>query len=164
MIKAAILNFVISWAVDLFTKFGAWIIGGAAAMLAFLFSSHVRKYTIVLLAAVILLGGASFWGWQLGRPTPAELCRPWAQIVGNNSDTFSKETLKKLRAHNATGVRMDCWEPYVPAKDVPAKKTPVKKKVVAPKAVTPVEKAPIPLERPADKGRQTIFDFFKQGN
>ncbi len=61
--------------------FWPWIVGIATAVLAFLFSPTIRKYTVAALAIGILLGLSALWGYNLPHKT---------QVVTHQCTEFTK--------------------------------------------------------------------------
>lgn len=59
VITTAIWKFISSW----FMQFWGWLVAGGVAVLAFMFSVNVRKYTIAAIAILVVLAGTFVWGY-----------------------------------------------------------------------------------------------------
>ena len=77
MITAMVWTFI----VDILTKFWMWIAGAAIAVLVFLFSPTIRKYTIGIIAVLAL--GAIVWLWGYNSNHTVE-------VITHSCDEFRK--------------------------------------------------------------------------
>jgi hypothetical protein len=84
-LMSAIVTAVFAFIVNFLTQFWMWFAGAAVAILAFLFSPTLRKYTIGIIAALILLGLAAIWGYNLNHPV---------EVVTHTCEEFRKWLVK----------------------------------------------------------------------
>jgi hypothetical protein len=64
LISGFILTNIWSFLTGIFYQFWMWIVGSSVALLAFLFSPTLRKYTVGLIAIVLLATAVWIWGYN----------------------------------------------------------------------------------------------------
>ena len=119
MIATAVLAAIQGWLATvlwpILVTFAGWIIAGAAAVLGFLFSPTLRKWTIGAIAILLILGLTWTNGYFACRgnavslPAPVSICANPAfhqiKLVGTNN----RQTIAAVREHNDLGEQLGCW-------------------------------------------------------
>lgn len=92
-------------------QFGAWIAAGAVAVLGFLFSPAVRKYTIAGIAIAVILGFTWVHGFETGKGHgSSDICKDPAFTQLVLTGKFSPALKAWAVKHNDLGARLGCWD------------------------------------------------------
>lgn len=111
MIVSAITAWFATVVWPIIVAFAGWIAAAAAAILAFLFSPAIRKYTIAVLCFLFLMGFAWVNGYITGKSggVQNDIClNPnfhQITLTGKNSSS----TIAAVREHNDLGEALGCW-------------------------------------------------------
>lgn len=79
MVASAILSAIWSWIVGVFMAFWPWIVAGASAVLAFLWSPTIRKYTIGLVAVAAIGLSVFIWGYNSNHTVTTHPCTEYSK-------------------------------------------------------------------------------------
>lgn len=79
MIATAILTVVWNWIVGVVVAFWPWLVAGASAILAFLFSPSIRKYTIAIIAVAAILASVFVWGYNSNHTVTTLPCTEYSK-------------------------------------------------------------------------------------
>lgn len=76
MISGIILSTIMTFVWTTLSAFWGWIIAGGLALLGFLFSPTLRKYTIAAITILAVLGSAYVYGYTKGSTAPRDPVPP----------------------------------------------------------------------------------------
>ncbi len=88
---SAILSLVLGW----LSQFWMWIVGVAVAILGFMFSPAIRKYTLAAIAVVAIVAVVYFWGFNSNHTV---------QTVTHTCDEFRKWLVSGPATDKAIGI------------------------------------------------------------
>lgn len=111
IILAGILLWLKATLLPIFVQFGVWIAAGAAAVLSFLFSPAIRKYTIAGIAVLAILGVVWYNGFETGKGHgSSDICKDprFTQLVLKGK--VSQGLVNWAKAHNDLGASLGCWD------------------------------------------------------
>lgn len=84
-----ILATVWAWAQSTLLAFWPWLVGGASAVLAFMFSPSIRKYTLGVIAVAIILAATYLYGYNSNHSitTVTHSCSEFQKVLVSGSAT-----------------------------------------------------------------------------
>lgn len=92
MLTSIVVTAVWGWLIATLTQFWAWIAAGCIAILTLLFSPTLRKYTIGVIAASILLTMAYLYGYNSNHKVEIQQhqCSEFSKLLRGPSDEIAK--------------------------------------------------------------------------
>lgn len=98
MFSSIILGTIWTFISGILAQFWGWILGGAVALLAFLFSPSIRKYTLGALAILAIAACIFLYGYNQGAAAhQVDVCKYLMHIDAHQGDT--SVTMKEIFAY-----------------------------------------------------------------
>jgi hypothetical protein len=95
MVLGFILSAIMTFVSGILAQFWGWIVGGAVALLGFMFSPTIRKYSLALIAVIVICLAIYLWGYNSNHNV---------QTVTHTCDEFRKWLVSSNATDKATAI------------------------------------------------------------